>query len=187
MIKNAIKIPFLAVTLFALTLPAAAGQWLHILVEEEGSQETVRVNFPLTLAKLVAPMIEEHSDGDLSQIEINDRRLTVQELREIWERVKAEGDYRLASVQHGENDIVVALEGPFLIVRSREGSRHQVDVQVPTPIVDALLSGTSDQLNISAALDALSTYASDDFTLVNVVDGHDRAKVKVWISQNSDQ
>ncbi|HSR69053.1 MAG TPA: hypothetical protein VLU25_14040 [Acidobacteriota bacterium] len=187
MTKNTPSITALLLTLLLFTVPAFGGQWLHLSVEEEGSNEGVRINLPLSFAKLLLPIVEDEMRADLSQVEIHDRELSAREMREIWQTIKAEGDYRLASIRGRRSELVLALEGEYLIVRSSRGSRDRVDMRLPIAIVDALFSGSSDRLNLSAALDVLSSYAQQDVTLVDIVDGDDRARVRLWISPHKDR
>ena len=79
----------------------------------------------------------------------------------------------------------MAKAGGNLLVRVREGPRsrsHQsVDVTIPLPVVEALLSGGKDELNILAGIHALGVQG--DITLVSVTDAHDN--VRIWIDSKN--
>lgn len=164
----------------SICMAHAAGFWLHVHVQEEGKAESVKVNVPVSLIEMILPVIEEEG-LEQGRIHFDDRDLTVQQLREIWAEVQAQGDYELASIDSDDTRVRVALEGNDLLVRSTEGSETEVLVRVPKQFVDALLSGTGDQINVTGAIAVLKTLGAQE--LVNVRD--DDTKVRVWIDESS--
>ena len=61
---------------------------------------------------------------------------------------------------------------------------HTVDIQIPFTVVEALLSGGEDELDILAAIRALRDHG--DVELIRVTDGTET--VRVWIdSQNTSE
>lgn len=154
--------------------------WLHVRVQEKGKTDSVKVNVPVSLIETVLPIIEDEGLKG-GTIHFEHQHLTVAQIRQIWDEVQAQGDYELASVDSDDTRVRVALEGNDLIVRSTEGSETQVMVKVPKKVVDALLSGEGDQLNVAAAIGVLKTMGAQE--LVNVTD--DETHVRVWIDQSS--
>lgn len=172
----------LLVSILAISvLIAQPKQWLHVRVTEAGEGgEKVKVNVPISLIETVLPMLEpEEIKG--GKVKFDSHELTVAEMREIWKAVRSSGDYELASIQNSDMDMRISIEGDSLFVRSTEESRTHVSVTVPTAVVDALLSGTEDELNLMAAIEVLSQ--SGEGELVTVEDGD--TKVRIWIDSTS--
>jgi hypothetical protein len=71
----------------------------------------------------------------------------------------------------------VAMEGQYLIVRTDETSKTQVQVSLPGKLIDALLSRPDDTLDLLAAVRALQESGTKD--LVSIKDND--TNVKVWI------
>lgn len=151
-------------------------QWLHVRVESPDEEESVKVNVPLSLVETVLPMIETE-EFQRGRVQIDSEEITVPEMREIWEVVKAQGDYELASISTKDTSVRISIEGDTFFIRSREGSASDVLVTLPTRVVDALLSGEGEELNISSAVQALA--ASGGGELVSVKDGN--TTVRVWL------
>ena len=171
----------LTVTMYvSICVLQASTFWLHVRVQEPGKDESVKVNVPVSLIETVLPLIEK-DQLRTGQIEIEDQHFTVPQLREIWQEIQAQGDYELASIDSDDSRVRIALEGNELLVRSTEGSETQVLVRVPKQVIDALLSGEGDQLNITAALGVLKTMGPQD--LVNIQD--EGTVVRVWIDESS--
>lgn len=172
----------LTLAMFFLSVIAAeaAGRWLHVRVEEGDKAEAVRVNVPVSLVETVLPLVEKE---ELQQgaIRFESHELSVAEIREIWQQIKSQGDYELASVASEDTKVRIAIEGDQVFVRTTEGSDTEVHVNLPVQVVDALLSGQDDQLDIAAAVSALAN--SDVGELVRVRDGE--TFVRVWIDENS--
>jgi hypothetical protein len=181
--------------LCALSLLAAASlapvlasdvQWIHIRVQDKGAKgETVRVNVPVTMLETLAPVINDiHIDtGDMK---VGDRQLDRASLRSMWEAVNKAGDAEFVTVESQEESVRVARQGNDLVIKV-DGSPNKpekVDARIPVAVVDALLSGTDDQLNFAAALEALKTHGSGELIAVDDTDSH----VRIWIdSKNSDK
>ncbi len=155
-----------------------ANYWLHVRVQSPEKSDAVKVNVPLSLVQAVLPVIdsEEFNQG---RIKLGEQELTVPEIRAIWETIKAQGSYELASIDSGEDRVRIALEGDELFVRSIEGSGTQVLVNIPVSVVDALLSGEGDTLDLKAGIEALQMVGAMDLVTVN--DGE--SMVRVWIDE----
>lgn len=162
---------------------AATERWLHVRVEERSGQgELVRVNLPLSVAEKVLPAItaDKLHQGriPLSRIQIKDV-----DLRAVLEAVRsgAEGEYvNVQSASKGKQ-VRVARKTDQLIVEARETKDgvevEMVDVKIPMAVVDAMLSGSSDELDIVAAIRVLRTLG--DTELVTVKDK--RSVVRIWV------
>ncbi|MFQ5778917.1 MAG: hypothetical protein ACE5IP_13005 [Terriglobia bacterium] len=186
---------FLALLLLAASTALAsplAGQaqpaqrWLHVRVEDTGNDaQTVRVSVPLTLAEKILPAI--HKDklrgGKLRMGRVHIEGVDV---RAILEAVRDLDDAEFVTVESDRETVRVAKEGGYLIVKVREqrdDRENRVDVRVPFPVVEALLSGEDDELDLLAAIRVLKELG--DGVLVTVNDDHSR--VRVWIDDQSTQ
>jgi len=97
-------------------------------------------------------------------------------------RTAKDGEY--VTVQATENDVRVAKQDNHLIVHvldKGKSKRSQVEIKVPMKVVDALFSAGKDELDLVAALHALS--AAGDTELVSVKDNENT--VRVWLDSKN--
>jgi len=159
-------------------------RWLHVRVEEgEGpGAETVHVNVPLDLAEKVLPAIHvEQFQGGKVHLEHGEMKDV--DVRAILQAVKETRDGVFVTVE-GKDNIRVAKEKGHLLVKVREEGEMgtKVDVQIPMEVVEALLSGEKDELNVAAAVRSLARHG--DELLVTVTEKG--SSVRIWIdSQNT--
>jgi hypothetical protein len=158
-------------------------RWLHVRVVSTGDKgETVRVNVPMSVAEQVLPAIHTNDlnngivkiKGDLDEVD----------LRAILDAVSKSPDNEFVTVQNVDEDVRVAKSGPYLLVKvtdRKKGSPEQVDVKVPISVVNALISGQKDELNVLAGLRALK--AVGDLDLVTVKDKDQT--VRIWVDARS--
>ena len=102
----------------------------------------------------------------------------------MWQELRGVGDVEFATIQHEGNDVRIAREGDTIFVRvSGEGDNDEdVRVEVPVPVVDALLSGDGDMLNIRAAIQILSTMRGE---MVRVIEANNN--IRIWIDETPTQ
>jgi hypothetical protein len=171
-----------AAALFALC--AAAGTaaaddlWLHVAVDEGPEGARVRVNLPLAMAETALGMIpEEELRG--GKVRFEDSELTVGELRQLWNELQTAPDATFVEVEETDQRVQVSKSGGYMLVKAFEGGEknQQVDVRIPAAVVDALLSGDGEELDIAAAVRALASHGAGE--LVTVTD--DETKVRVWV------
>ncbi|HKW62405.1 MAG TPA: hypothetical protein VJN89_07670 [Candidatus Acidoferrum sp.] len=159
-------------------------RWLHVrVICTDGKGDTVRVNVPLELAEKVLPAVN-HDRLHNGKVKIDNSDINDVDLRAIMEAVRSAKDGEYVTVQGNDNDVRVAKEGNHLIVHvvDKEGSKKsQVEVRVPMKVVEALLSAGKDELDLVAALHALSTQG--DVELVSVKDSENT--VKVWLDSKN--
>ena len=161
-------------------ISAQSSHWLHVVVDTGAAGEQVKVNVPLKLVETVLPMIEEQ-ELTKGKVKLDDLPLTLSQMREIWQTLKAEGDFEIVSVQEANMDLRVFKEGEYLYVRSAEDAEQEVHVTLPSVVVDALLGGEGDQLDLMSAAKALAQTDAEE--LVRVRDGEET--VRVWIDASS--
>lgn len=159
-------------------------RWLHVRVSNPGSkEETVRVNVPLELAEKVLPTINKdrlHS----GKVRIEDIDCHGVDLRALADAVRTSKDGEFVTVQNKDADVRVAKHNGTLFVHvidKNRAKKSQVEVKVPMRVVDALFSGSKDELDLVAALHALSSQG--DTELVSVKD--DENTVRVWLDSKN--
>jgi hypothetical protein len=178
---------------------AAPDAWLHIKVDNsEGDKEHVRVNVPLSLAESVLPAIQVNKIHQ-GKLQIGHGNVSV-DPRTLVEAVRNTADGVFVTVDSDQQKVRVAKEGGYLVVNVRPGpkaeskaadkdatdshKRHHmdrntenVDVRLPMDVVEALLSGNRDELDLLAAIKVLSSHK--DLALVTVNDKSQT--VRIWI------
>lgn len=170
------------VSLFTATQASAADLWFHVKVDEAGGdQESVVINLPIAIVEAALPLIPQES-MEQGRIRIDSQEFDAEKLRTLWQQVQGSPDQTYVTVKSNNESIEVAKEQGYLIARtveSRAGGA-KVSARIPLAVVDALLSGGDNTLNIQAALAAL--VAEGEGELVTVSD--DKSNVRVWIDSN---
>jgi hypothetical protein len=180
---------------------SAADRWLHVRVVDDGKDgdkgETVRVNVPLALAEAILPAIKVDRLAN-GKVRIDHaHKIEEIDLRAIYDAVRNSPDGEFVTVQSTRENVRVAKQGGYLLVNVTENERparttkegeklsaraeKKVDVKVPISVVEALLSGGTNELDILAAVRALARHG--DHELVSVRDG--RQTVRVWVDSKS--
>ena len=185
----------LAMILVAGSYALAADRWLHVKVEESGvNGETVRINMPLSLAEKVLPVIHTDKLRD-GKVKVDSTDIHDLDLRAIVEALRTTPDNEFITVESTHENVRVAKAGGNLLIKVRNshgkaGTKttaetktvaETVDVMIPFPVVEALLSAGKDELDVLAAVRALS--AVGDTVLVAVDDQHD--KVRIWVDSRN--
>jgi hypothetical protein len=167
-------------------------QWIHVRVEsKEEKGETVRVNVPIEMAVKVLPAINHDKLRD-GKVHIDNAHLDDVDLKTLLDAVRTAKDGEYVTVQSNEDNVRVAKNAGYLYIHVTEnkGAKHvkdatgkesKVEVKVPMKVVDALFSGGKDELDVVAALRALS--GNGDMELVTVKDDQDT--VRVWIDSKN--
>ncbi len=167
----------LAVVVSAGVATADSDLWLHVKVDESGGAKVV-VNLPIGIVEKAMSMIPAE-DWNHGHVMIDGRHdWSVAELRELWNEVSGTPDMTFVTVEDDGEKVRVWKEGDYLKVRAIEDDGGaDVNVQIPSRVVDALLSGEGEELNFRAAIEALA--AEGEGELVTVTDDDDR--VRVWV------
>jgi hypothetical protein len=159
-------------------------RWLHVRVTNPGNnEETVRVNVPLELAEKVLPTINKNRLHS-GKVRFDDVDCHGVDLRALVDAVRTSKDGEFVTVQSKDADVRVAKQNGYLFVHVFEKNRprkSQVEVKVPMKVVDALFSAGKDELDLVAALHALSTQGETE--LVSVKD--EGNTVRVWVDSKN--
>ncbi|MGB9466885.1 MAG: hypothetical protein WBR10_17390 [Candidatus Acidiferrum sp.] len=163
---------------------ARGERWLHVRVISTNSKgDTVRVNVPLELAEKVLPAID-HDRFHKGKVRIGCMDCDGVDVRTIFEAVRTAKDGEFVTVQSKDADINVTKKDGQLLVHVHDKNRSkdsQVEVKVPMKVVEALLSGDKDELDIAAGLRALA--AQGDVELVSVKDEDNT--IRVWLDSKN--
>lgn len=168
----------LAVALSAL--PAtAADLWFHVTVQDQANgNETVTVNLPISIVEKALPLIPQDQMRD-GRIVIDNQEFDAAKLRALWQEVSASPDMTYVTVKSNNENIKLSKERGYLVARTTEhsGSGAEIHARIPLSVVDALLSGEGNSLNVQAALAALVAEGEGELVTVN----DDKSQVRVWI------
>ena len=184
---------FVLVGLLACGMSVAAAQddapqpWLHVqITAQEDGEENVSVNVPLSAAEPMLALVPHRilSDGQLS-LAGRDVPVNVGAMRDLWRALTEVGDTEFVTVDGEDETVRIARVGDQITVqvedRDEEGS-ERVDVQLPVVVVDALLSGNGDTLNVRAAVERLGELRGD---IVRV--SEDERQIRIWIDEAASQ
>jgi hypothetical protein len=177
--RNKVVFMFLAVMLTGVIAQAQSKEWLHVLVNDTGKEETVRINVPIALMETLLPMIQEKAVQN-GKIRIDDKSISKAELKKLWAAVKQEGDTEYVTVEKPGERVTISMQGKFFVVQTDENSSKSVDIKIPAAVMDAMLAGDGNEFNLMAAAKALRESGIKD--IVSVKD-HD-STVRVWIDNN---
>jgi hypothetical protein len=186
-LKPALLAAFTLTSVIAFAAPPDV--WLHVKVDNtEGKQEHVRVNVPLSLAEKVLPAIQVNKMHNGRVQFGRDKNVSI-DPHTLVEAVRNTADGVFVTVESNDEEVRVAKEGGYLLVRVRPGRKpssdhkqESVDVKLPMDVVEALLSGGRDEIDILAGIRALAKH--QDSTLVSVTDN--KQTVRIWVdSKNS--
>jgi hypothetical protein len=159
----------------------AADAWLHIRVEESHKPSKVSVNLPLSVVEAVIAAAPEKF-ASKGRIHIHDEHLSLAEMREIWSQLKTAGDTDFVTVESDDENVTVRRQGErILVLVDKPGREEMVRVEAPVALVDAVLAGEGEEVNVKTALAALKSIRGD---VVHVADGD--SKVRIWIDETKE-
>ena len=158
----------------------SANPWLHVRVTAADGTDNVNLNVPFSLAEGLIDMVES-SELSMDIQEELPNGLELSDIRGMWKDLQGSGDKEFLTAESGDEEVRMAIEDEQLVIDVTEARRAGIDklvkVRVPTRIVDALLSGKGNELNLRAALEELRDGGIGD--IVNVQDGDE--SVRIWV------
>ncbi len=185
--------------------------WLHVRVEEGQKGSKVSVNLPMTVVeaalKASPEIIEEHGKLNLGK----HHGLKLADLRRVWKQLADVGDAEFVTVESDDENVRVQRKGDVVqvfvdhkpgrpVAGKAEAAKgeapktakveavklargaEEVRVEVPVSLVNALLSGEGDEVNIQAAVSELQKRRGD-IVRVREADNH----VRIWIDEQNTQ
>lgn len=185
--KTAMRALGLAALLIAAVGVARADDslWLHVRVDGDHG-EKVSVNLPLSLVETAIPMIPDghFRDGGLVVDDISwgpGHHLSFAQLRALWSELQSSPDMTFITVEDRDETVEVSKSDGYLLVNTAGHRDGQVEVRVPLTVVDALLSGDGETLNIRAAIAALAAHGQGELVAIS----EDDEQVRVWIDASN--
>lgn len=158
--------------------PGTPSGFLHVRVDEGKKGAKVSVNVPLSVVAAVLEAAPEtlESDGRV-KLGHGGHDMSLTDLRKMWRELKNAGDTDFVTVEeeNGEN-VKVVRRGELVEVHVSKAGKEAVNVQVPVSLVDVLLAGEGERLNVKAALLELQKRQGD---IVRVQD--ENSNVRIWI------
>ena len=182
----AVPVAITALVASAAVIGVAAQQetepWIHVAVSG-GSGETLNLNLPLAAIEAAIALAPEAIVRD-GQVQLGGAaELPIAAIRGMWRELIDVGDVEFVTIQAGGNDLRIAREGEIILITvhdSGDGTAEaDVRIEIPVPVVDALLSSQGDTLNITAAVQELSTLRGE---MVRVV--ADDNNIRIWIDES---
>src|SRR6266566_3192016 len=175
------------------TASSSSDRWLHVrVISTESKGETVRVNVPLEMAEKVLPAINKDRLHN-GKVRFDDHEMNGVDVKALLDAVRTSKDGEYVTVQGNDSDVRVAKQGGYMFVHVTEkhsykdkngkpSEKSRVEVKIPMKVVDALFSAGKDELDIVAALRALSAHGGDT-ELVSVKS--DENTVRVWLDSKN--
>lgn len=186
--KSTLKKTF-ATALLSLTLAAgpafASGDlWFHVKVREKGGDNAnVTLNIPVSFLQSLMPVVTKQADLEGGRISIDNEDISTDDLRRVLTALKDSPDATFAEVETDNEKVIFYKQGDYLRAETREGRGDtEVQARFPIRVLDALLSGSGNELNLEAALNALVEHGPGE--LVTIRDGE--TSVRVWIDRNAE-
>jgi hypothetical protein len=195
--KSSLHFPLITAAL-TLLLPLASwaqtaqtprqDRWLHVRVESsEPRNENVRVNVPLDLAeKVLAAINHDHLRHGKVRIDVSQAKDV--DFHALFDAIRTTRDGEFVTVQSNDEDVRVAKQGGYFLVHVHEkdgakrgGKKEQVEIRIPMKVAEAMLSGAHDELDVLAAIRALSSQG--DTELVSVKS--DEETVRIWLDSKN--
>ena len=154
--------------------------WVHVEVTSDGG---TNMNLDLPLAAVTAMLalapetIVQNGEFQFG----SSYQVPVAAIREMWRELRDVGDVKFVTIQYEGQDVRIARAGEIILVNvsDSDGDDESVRVEIPVPVVDALLSGDGDTLNIGAAIEELSMLRGE---LVRVIESDNN--IRIWIDES---
>ena len=163
-----------------------AQSWLHVRVADPGDAASdFALNVPVSAVAAVLSMIPTGILTDDGQLTVAERHgLSVSGLRRMWGEFQGVDDTEFVSMQHGNEMVRISRAGSLIELRveNEKDEAEDVRVDMPVVVVNALLSGDGETLDVSAALDELSELQGDVMRMTSP-----QQNIRVWIDDRNTQ
>jgi hypothetical protein len=180
--RRSMYLMILAVLFFyprSFAIAQNSNPWLHLEVNENTTDPTlVKVNLPLSMVDVALSVIKDENLKS-GRLKLDSHDISVADMRRLWDELKKSGNADFVTVEKKEESVRIARQGNFLLVKVSDAAKKnsKVDLKIPFHVVDALLSGTGDELNLKAAITALQQNGAGEILTV-----HDnQTQVRIWV------
>lgn len=155
-------------------------KWIHVRVDEEEGAK-VAINLPISLVDVAVDMAREEAldagDFDLGE----DSKVRIEDLRKMWRELKGAGDAEFVNVQDGDDHVRIFRQGDKVHVQVDEKDQKTVRIEMPSSIVDALLSSEGEELNLEAAARELGRIGQQDVVTID----DEGTRVRIWVDASN--
>jgi len=164
--------------LCGIAVPAvgAGERWLHVRIGEDGERTDVRINVPLSVAAGFLSAVDASDWTERAGVDTHGS-LDARELREILTALEDAPDSEMITVRDGDDHLHVAKERGFLVVHADERGGDRVRVRVPLKVIEAAFRGSTDEIDLAAALEALADHGGADLVTIE----GDGERVRIWV------
>lgn len=171
----------IAVTAVAAPRTGQDAPWLHIRVVEHGdSGSRVNVNLPLSLVEVALDLAEAEIARE-GHFHMHHSDVEVADLRRAWSELRDAGDAEFVTVEEDDEHVRISRQGDRVLIEIRDARTEDLEetgrIEVPVSVVDVLLEGEGNELNLRGALQELVRTQRGD--LVRIEDRD--ASVRIWI------
>jgi hypothetical protein len=186
--KKAINLLALALLVAGLSASLGAQKkdpWFHVEVKENKTEpEYVKINLPMSMVDVALNVVKDKkfgastwASGNKGHMKLPTDEFSLADMRKIWTELKKAGNAEFVTVEQKNETVRVAKDGNYVVVKVTEDKKPKVDMRIPVSVVDALLAGTGEELDVKAALIAMQKQGVGDILTVN-----DReTQVRIWI------
>ncbi|HXV77233.1 MAG TPA: hypothetical protein VD788_13025 [Candidatus Polarisedimenticolaceae bacterium] len=167
---------------FCLTA-AAADRWVHIRVQNlDGEDGSISVNVPLHMLESWLPTIDIDDFDDLDWEIGRHRGDSRIDLRQLAAALRDAPDGEFVRIRGRDDERVrVAKDEGYLIAEVDETNGDRVRVRLPMSVVEAIVDGGSERIDVPAVLRALADHGDEDLVTVESADG----TVRIWIDDRA--
>ena len=149
---------------------------------DEGGDFNLSINLPLSAVEPLLNLVPHRimADGRLA-VAGRDMPIDVGAMRNLWRAVADIGDAEFLSVDSGDETVRIARTGDQIHVKVEECDDDRgdtVDIRLPVAVLDALLSGDGETLDVAAAVERLAGVRGD---IVRI--NSDDRQIRVWIDE----
>lgn len=179
MLRRVVFVGLILTLVGSLGMAGAGQKWLHIRVDEGGTDgERVSVNMPLDLVQALLPHISVEN-FDRGKVRIDVDEIEEIDLDAIWAALREAQDGEYLTVEGADENVRISKEGEHLVIKVDEDD-EKVAIKIRIAVLDAMMSGSENELDLLAALQVLGE--EDDCELITVQNGDEH--VRIWIDTN---
>jgi hypothetical protein len=151
--------------------------WFHVEVKENKAEpEYVKVNLPMSMVDVALNVIKDKKFNK-GHFKLPTDEVSIADMRKIWSELRKAGNAEFVTVEKKDETVRVAKDGNYVLVKITENKKQKVDLKVPVSVVDAVLAGSGDELDIKGALLAMQKQNAGEILTVN----DNQTQVRVWI------
>jgi hypothetical protein len=151
--------------------------WFHVEVKENKAEpEYVKVNLPMSMVDVALKVIKDKKFNK-GHFKLPTDEVSIADMRKIWSELRKAGNAEFVTVEKKDETVRVAKDGNYVLVKITENKKQKVDLKVPVSVVDALLAGSGDELDIKGALLAMQKQNAGEILTIN----DNQTQVRVWI------